>query len=108
MRDKLIVDRLIIGVSCKRVKDKLMDQTKLDLAKAVDICRRAEATEKQSKALNGSEEIIKVNVRPTQRNHIHTRRKLSHYTHYTVSKPTPHGAQMKWCKLCKKIHLMKK
>jgi len=43
-KDKLIVDRLILGVS-NNWMDKLMDQPKLDLTIAVAICRCAEATE---------------------------------------------------------------
>ena len=46
LRDSMIRDRLVLGVSSQRVRDRLLRQEDLDLDKAVKICQAAEATEK--------------------------------------------------------------
>ena len=47
LRDSMIRDRLVLGVSSQRVRECLLRQEDLDLDKAVKICQAAEATEKQ-------------------------------------------------------------
>ena len=43
----MIRNRLVLGVSSQRVRERLLRQEDLDLDKAVKICQAAEATEKQ-------------------------------------------------------------
>ena len=45
LRDSMIRDRLVLGVSSQRVREPLLREDDLD--KAVKICQAAEATEKQ-------------------------------------------------------------
>ena len=47
LRDSMIRDRLVLGVSSQRVRERLLREDDLDLDKAVKICQAAEATEKQ-------------------------------------------------------------
>ena len=106
MRDKLISDRLILGIT-----NKLMRQDdKIDLAKAVYICRCMEAMEHQRKVLNNTEhaEVSKVDVKSKQQR---TRRKHTDSTHLSHSAGARHGASVKStckCKFCAKVHHMKK
>ena len=59
MREKLLVDRIILGVKSEKTRGKLISQSKLDLRKAIAICRADEAAGEQMKAMNpkASEEI---------------------------------------------------
>ena len=47
LRDSMIRDRLVLGVSSQRVRERLLREDDLDLDKAVKICQAAESTEKQ-------------------------------------------------------------
>ena len=47
LRDSMIRDRLVLGVSSQRVRKRLLRQEDLGLDKAVKICQAAEAIEKQ-------------------------------------------------------------
>ena len=54
-----MVDRVILGVKSEKTRGKLISQSKLDLRKAIAICRADEAAGEQMKAMNpkSSEEI---------------------------------------------------
>ena len=59
MKEQLIMDRIIIGISDDKVREKLISTHDLDLNRAVDICRAMEAASLQIKAMR-SEEISRV------------------------------------------------
>ena len=46
-------DRIILGVSSQRVRERLLREDDLNLEKAIKVCQAAEATEKQISALTG-------------------------------------------------------
>lgn len=51
LKDRLIKDRIVCGIRDKRIKDKLLRETDLDINKAVNICKAAEQTEEDIKKL---------------------------------------------------------
>lgn len=65
LKDSLIRDRIVIGISDKSTKKKLLQNSKLTLKTCVDICRANEQSGKQVKNLsNPEEEIAKISARP--------------------------------------------
>ena len=59
LRDSLIRDRLVIGINDSATQKKLLQDRKLTLSKAIDLCRSSETTRKQIKKLHeASEEAI--------------------------------------------------
>ena len=53
LRDSMIRDRIILGVSSQRVQERLLREDDLNLEKAIKVCQAAEAAEKQISALTG-------------------------------------------------------
>ena len=56
LRDSLIRDRLVIGINDNATKKKLLQDRKLTLTKAIDICRSSETTKKQVKKIQANSE----------------------------------------------------
>ncbi|XP_063954021.1 uncharacterized protein K02A2.6-like [Lytechinus pictus] len=52
MKDKLLVDRVLLGVRDDRMRELLILRSDLDLTTAIDVCKAVEATSVQMKALN--------------------------------------------------------
>ena len=52
LKDSMIRDRLVLGVTNTRVRERLLREDNLDLEKAVKICQAAEATERQIQSLS--------------------------------------------------------
>ena len=52
MREKLIMDRIVLGINSEKTLEKLIYQPKLNLQKAIDICRANEAAGEQIKAIS--------------------------------------------------------
>ena len=46
LRDSMIRDRIVLGVTSQRVRGRLLREDNLNVSKAVEICQAAEATEK--------------------------------------------------------------
>ena len=53
LTDSLIKDRLVCGVKQDTVRSRLLWETDLTLQKAIDICRAAETSTQQLKAMQG-------------------------------------------------------
>ena len=111
MREKLLMDRIILGVKSEKTRGKLISQSKLDLRKAIAICRADEAAGEQMKAMNpkASEEIHQMSGKP----HHHTRRhdgtRGSSGPNRTSSRqPRRDKSKQIKCKFCSKVHAMKK
>ena len=51
LQDGLIRDRIVCGIKNQSLKERFLRETDLTLTKAVDICRAAEVSRKQVKAL---------------------------------------------------------
>ena len=56
LRDSLIRDRLVIGINDNATQKKLLQDRKLTLTKAIDICRSSETTKKQVKKIQANSE----------------------------------------------------
>ena len=52
LKDSMIRDRLVLGVTNTRVRERLLREENLNLEKAVKICQAAEATERQIQTLS--------------------------------------------------------
>lgn len=64
LHDELIKDRIVCGITSDTVRARLLRETNLDLARAVDICRASELTQSHMKALHEEADVAvnKVNV----------------------------------------------
>ncbi|XP_003729725.2 uncharacterized protein K02A2.6-like [Strongylocentrotus purpuratus] len=99
MNDKLLVDRVLLGVRDDRMRELLISKSDLDLSTAIDVCKAVEATSTHMKALK-SEEINRVNRKPFPK-HAKTG---SGKQKFVKQKPK----ELKKCKFCNKSHEMKK
>ena len=52
LRDSLIRDRLLLGINNNNIQKKLLQDRKLTLAKAIDVCRSSEKTKLQVKKIS--------------------------------------------------------
>lgn len=51
IKDELIKDRIVCGIHNPKIKDRLLRETKLDMTRAIEICKAAEETDKHIKKL---------------------------------------------------------
>ena len=63
MKDKLLMDRLLLGVHDDRMREKMMSAHELTLAKALEICKAVEAADVQMKALKQAVDVSKVDLK---------------------------------------------
>ena len=49
--ESLIRDRIVCGISCNTLREKLLQETDLDLQKAIDMCRASEFSKRQTKSI---------------------------------------------------------
>lgn len=54
LKDSLIRDQIVCGITCDRMLGRLLREADLTLQKAIDICRANEATVSQMKSLSAS------------------------------------------------------
>lgn len=57
LKDSLIKDRIVCGIENNKVRERLLAETSLSLAKCIDICRSAESTNKQLLEITNQESI---------------------------------------------------
>ena len=85
LRDELIRDRIVVGIRDSRTCKKLLQETKLDLQRCIDICRSNEKSESQ---MNSMADVHHVGVKPKKKNVSKTRnrsrRTLSRKPQHTV------------------------
>ena len=114
MREKLIMDRIILGIKNEKTREKLISQAKLDLQKTIDICRAMEAAGAQMKAMNlkSNDEIHAVKSYHGQRKHVAQGRQVSHQNKSHVYKKSESYAaksqSRKVCYFCSQTHELKK
>lgn len=60
LEDRLLRDKLILGVKSSKVREKLLSDPKLDLSKAISICRASEQTSEQLSHIAGHSKICDV------------------------------------------------
>jgi hypothetical protein len=58
MADEMIKDRIVVGVQCDIVRGRLLREKDLNLSKAIDICKAAEASKKQLEKLADEKKLI--------------------------------------------------
>ena len=56
LKDSLVRDRLVIGINDTTIQKKLLQDRRLTLSKAIDICRSSESTKKQIRTMQASNE----------------------------------------------------
>ena len=92
MQDRMIRDRVVVGIKENSTRKKLLIETKLTLNKCIDICRANENTAKQLKDMTQTEEVSAINTgKPPNERPVQT-------------KPP----QKIKCKFCHRFHLRKK
>ena len=103
MRDLLIMDRLLLGISDDKTREELLSTHDLTLNKAIEICRGMAAASLHMKALK-NEEINKVKdiSKKTKKS---TPSKLQHKK--PPQSDDKHSAKKK-CLFCLQFHVMKK
>ena len=105
MRDLLIMDRLLLGISDDKTREELLSTHDLTLNKAIDICRGMEAASLHMKALK-NEEINKIKdiSKKTKKSG------LDKHQHKTKKPPQSDDQKpaKKKCLYCLQIHVMKK
>lgn len=69
LKDRMLRDKIVIGVRDQRMQQKLLEINDLTLQKAVDICRSAELSREFVKTLNNPEVHALQTGRPTQQHH---------------------------------------
>lgn len=57
VEESAIRDRIVLGIRDDATRKKLLQSRKLDLTKAIDICRSSEATTRQLKAISTPDEV---------------------------------------------------
>lgn len=111
LTDSLIRDRLVCGISDKTVKDRLLRTKDLTLAKAIDICRTSQETQRQLEKICSSTStpnnidnlndvdynIHKINKKPNTADNAGKNTKEDRYTNYTRE-----------CQRCGYIHPVKR
>ena len=84
LKDSMIRDRLVLGVTNTRVRERLLREENLNLDKAVKICQAAEATERQIQTLSTEKGASSSDVNYCQntgrRQHGKSQQKISHAT----------------------------
>lgn len=77
-QDRMLRDRIVIGVREQRTQQKLLEIKDLSLSKAVDICRSAELSREQVKVLNKTEvQAVKADRTSQQLASTHSKAKYS-------------------------------
>ncbi|XP_030745261.1 uncharacterized protein K02A2.6-like [Sitophilus oryzae] len=68
--DSMIRDRIVLGIKSRQVQEKLLNVDKLDLNKAIELCRACEIAKSQIKSVQGAEakvEVVKNKAKTVQR-----------------------------------------
>ena len=106
MADKLLMDRLLLGVRDSRMQERLMATDNLTLMKAIDICKAMEAASFQLSSMRRE-----VHAVARGSSHKSSSSKSSYKAHST-KKPTKgstqHNKKILLCKFCCRQHEMKK
>lgn len=86
LTDSLIKDRLVLGIQDRSVKDRLFREPKLDLKKAIEICKASELAQKQLQQISSA----KVDIVKQQKKHgSRTAGHKQPYRENTQPKPQP-------------------
>ena len=107
MQDRMIRDRVVVGIRDNATRKKLLAENKLTLNKCIDICRASETTSKQLKEMSHTEEVSavatghpksKMGVRHSK---VRNPSKVQRPMHNKLTEPVR-------CKFCHRTHPLKK
>ncbi|XP_037292617.1 uncharacterized protein LOC119188801 [Manduca sexta] len=70
LRDSLIRDQIIRGISDKSLRERLLKEQKLDLTKCVNMCKMAETTQQQMKKFEEEPSVAVVNINKNKKYNI--------------------------------------
>lgn len=105
LRDELIRDKIVLGITSESTRRHLLRKHDLDLQTAIEICRTAELTDKHMKAMEQDKLIDNINAASKQqqsfKNHQH---KFQHKGHLHNSP----GRKPASCKYCGNVHVREK
>ena len=107
MKDKLLMDRILLGVRDDRMRERMMATQDLDLTKAIDICKAVEATTTQMKAMKKEELVHRV----SRKNFSKKPRNQQKGASKPKQKETEKGkvdSEPKKCKFCCRLHPLRK
>jgi hypothetical protein len=107
MEDSIVRDRIVLGIRDDATRKKLLQTRGLDLAKAIDICRSAEATTRQLKAMTSPDEVQSLRQQPrTHRSKSRTRRQQFRSHHDQQRSPSTDRRQEaeRCCRFCGRKH----
>lgn len=107
MQDRMIRDRVVVGIRDNSTRKKLLAENKLTLNKCIDICRASETTSKQLKEMSQAEEVSAISTgnpkwKTDPRNRSGWETAKGH-----LPTPSKQPGQIK-CKFCHKTHARKK
>lgn len=105
MRELLIMDRLLLGITDDKTREELLSTHELTLAKAIEICRAKEAATLHMKALK-NEEINKLQVKETSKYKKHGNHKSNRKGEKGQADDMRAGTMK--CHFCTRVHVMKK
>lgn len=107
MQERMIRDRVVVGIRDNATRKKLLAENKLTLNKCIDICRASETTSKQLKEMSHAEEVSAVATgHPKSKiglrhNEVRNFSKVQRPVHNKVTEPVR-------CKFCHRTHPLKK
>lgn len=107
MQERMIRDRVVVGIRDNATRKKLLAENKLTLNKCIDICRASETTSKQLKEMSHAEEVSAVATgHPKSKiglrhNKVRNFSKVQRPVHNKVTEPVR-------CKFCHRTHPLKK
>ena len=104
MLDRMIRDRVVVGIRDNATRKKLLAENKLTLNKCIDICRASETTSKQLKEMTQTEEVSAITTGNPKFENQNKGEKLGRDQRPVDNKSLP----LIRCKFCHKTHPRKK
>jgi hypothetical protein len=105
MRDKLIMDRFLLGISDDRIRERLISTNDLTLSKAVDISRAMEAASQQIKVMKP--DVTEIHGIKRQKKTWGQKEKSDQHLRQNFKSRPPTSVE-KTCRYCNRKHRMKK
>ena len=98
LEDSLIRDRIVVGIRDDATRRRLLQQKKLTLSEAIDICKANEATSRRLRTMAGTDEVDALSQSPSTS----SRRRRSASTYRSRPDPAPSAGRR--CKYCDRQH----
>ena len=102
--ESLIRDRIVCGISCNTLREKLLQETDLSLQKAIDMCRASEFSKRQTKSITEeSKSVDYVNKNATRDGKFPPKEKNEKDRQKMTKSGSPNS-----CKRCGTVHAPRK